>query len=191
VNRRTTPPRVPSLNDETLIAGVLRGEASAQRLLYDRHVDRVFRLAYRMCGKEERARELTQSAFIRVFERLDRFEGRCALGSWIHRVAASVILNGLRRDGRESGRAAPLEAADAVGAMPPAGDPRLRERLHAAIAGLAEQRRIVFMMHDVEGYTHEEIGEILGIAPGTSKSHLHRARLALRTELAVYAEEYA
>jgi RNA polymerase sigma-70 factor, ECF subfamily len=70
-------------------------------------------------------------------------------------------------------------------------DPRLRERLHAAIETLADQRRKVFLMHDLEGYTHVEIGEILGIAPGTSKAHLHRARLTLRTELAAYAEEYA
>jgi RNA polymerase sigma-70 factor, ECF subfamily len=179
------------VDDNLLVERVLNGHQSAERLLYDRHVDRVFRLAFRMCGDEERARELTQRAFIRVFERLRQFRGHAALSSWIHRVAMSVIMNGLRSDARSGRRNAPLELAHKEAAWPQLPEPGLRERLHAAIDTLTEQRRTVFLMHDLEGYTHEEIGEMLGIAAGTSKAHLHRARVALRAELADYAEEYA
>ena len=177
------------MTEARLIERALDGDESAARQIYDANVDRVFRLAYRMAGDEELAREYTQESFIRAFERLEQFRGDAALSTWLHSITVSVTLNGLRKVKRERGREVELDDA-APDRGPRRPEPDLKEKLHRAIDGLPDIYRSVFVMHDVEGYTHEEIGTSLDVAVGTSKARLFRARRMLRTELAEFAEEY-
>jgi RNA polymerase sigma-70 factor (ECF subfamily) len=181
------------LTETQLIERTLDGDELAARALYDDNVDRVFRLCYRMAGDEELAKELTQEAFIRAFERLSQFRGDAALSTWLHSIAVSVALNGLRKRKRIRSRELDMEELPAapVPARRRRADPDLKERLHQAIDGLPDIYRSVFVMHDVEGYTHDEIGVALGVATGTSKARLFRARRLLREDLAEFAEEYA
>lgn len=172
-----------ALDDRELIGRILAGDAAAERELYDRHVERVFRLAYRMSGDATQAEDLTQDTFIRAFDRLADFRGDGPFGGWLHRVATSVILSALqqrkRRQGVESLR-------DELPERPAAGgerDPDLRRRLHRAIDGLDDNHRLVFVMHDMEGYTHHEIASAMGTPVGTAKARLSRAREKLRALL--------
>ena len=122
---------------------------------------------------------------------LGSFRGDAALGTWLHRVAASVALNGMRTVRRQHEREAPLEEAVAFGGVERRAEPDLKTRLKDAIAALPEHYRVVFVMYDVEGYTHEEIGSVLDMPAGTSKARLSRARAKLRESLAQYAGEWA
>ncbi|HEX3160218.1 MAG TPA: RNA polymerase sigma factor [Gemmatimonadaceae bacterium] len=179
----------PSSGDRDLVNRVLAGDPSAERQLYDRHVDRVYRLTYRMSGSADLAQDFTQETFIRAFERLGGFRGDSALSTWLHTIAVSVALNGLRKVKRIDTRHTPLEHASALASQAPRdADPDLRERLWRAIDALPEGYRTVFLMHDVEGHTHEEIGAALGIQSGTSKAQLSRARQKLRHALAPFME---
>ena len=179
------------VTETELIRRVLRGETAAERELYDTHVDRVYRLAYRMAGDEDLAREFTQETFIRAFQRLKDFRGDAALGTWIHTIAVSVALNGLRKASRFRKREVDIEHAPALSVAQPDIEPKLAQRLRGAIDSLSERCRTVFIMHDVEGFTHEEIGSVLSVAVGTSKATLFRARMKLREQLADVAKEYA
>ena len=179
------------MDERQLIARVLSGDSAAERELYEAHVDRVYRLAYRMTGDDSLAQDCTQDAFVRVFDRLGEFRGDAALGTWIHSVACSVVLNALRKVRRIRGRELPEEEALNVGHQPRAAEPDLRRRLHEAIDRLPDKLRMVFLMHDVEGYTHEEIGDTLGVPTGTSKAQLSRARARLRDQLVDFAGEWA
>jgi len=173
-----------------LIERVLRGDATAERALYDTHVDRVYRLAYRMTGDEGMAAEYTQDTFVRAFQRLADFRQQAALSTWLHSIAVSVILNGQRRMRRHGQRDVDLDSAPTLSTSDPPIEPWLRQRLRRAIETLPERSRMVFVMHEVEGYTHEEIGSALQVAVGTSKSLLFRARARLRELLADIAQEY-
>ncbi len=150
-------------------------------------MERIFRLAFRLAGDEELARDFTQEAFIRAFEKLGDFRGESAFGTWLHSIAVSVALNGLRKVKRIRTRETTLDDAAYVNDSTPRADPDLRDRLHRSIGALPEGYRTVFVLHDVEGYTHEEIGRILGIQTGTSKAQLFRARARLRESLADFA----
>jgi RNA polymerase sigma-70 factor (ECF subfamily) len=179
------------VDERQLIARVLSGDAAAERELYEAHVERVYRLAYRMTGDDALAQDCTQDTFVRVFERLAEFRGESAVGTWIHSVAFSVVLNALRTVRRIRGRELPEEEAVGLGDQPRRSEPDLRRRLHEAIDRLPPKLRMVFVMHDVEGYTHEEIGGTLGVPVGTSKAQLSRARARLRDALVDFAGEWA
>jgi RNA polymerase sigma-70 factor (ECF subfamily) len=173
-----------------LIARARSGDTAAERALYDAHVERVYRLAYRMSGRDDLAQDFTQDAFIRAFARLGDFRGDAAFGTWLHTIAVSVCLNGLRKVKTQDAREASLDETVAIAARTPTAEPDLRQRMKAAIDALPDGYRTVFLMHDVEGYTHDEIGAALGIANGTSKAQLFRARQKLRLALADFAGEY-
>ena len=175
------------MSDAELLARLQTNDPSAEREFYDRHVDRVYRLIYRMSGRTDLAQDWTQDTFIRAFERIGQFRGDAALGSWLHTIAVSITLNGLRTLKRRDARTAPMEDAALAGHWPAEREPDLKVRLGAAIAALPDGTRRVFVMHDLEGFTHEEIGTALGVAVGTSKSQLSRAREKLRTALAPFA----
>ncbi|HEX7049601.1 MAG TPA: RNA polymerase sigma factor [Longimicrobiales bacterium] len=181
------------MDERQLIQRVLAGDPAAERALYDAHVDRVHRLAFRLSGDPELAQEFTQETFIRAFDRLRGFRGDAALSTWLHAITVSVTLNGLRKVRRLRLRETALGEGtardDAHGAT--AAEPDLKHRLKRAIDALPEHYRTVFIMHDVEGYTHEEIGQVLEVPAGTSKARLSRARARLREELADFAEEFA
>jgi RNA polymerase sigma-70 factor (ECF subfamily) len=158
--------------------------------LYDAHVDRVYRLAYRLAGDDELARDFTQETFIRAFERLDTFRGEARFSTWLHAIATTVALNGLRKVKRFRTRETVLEAADGVAGGVRSAEPDLKTRLRDAIDALPQKYRMVVVMHDVEGYTHEEIAAALGMEVGTSKAQLSRARAKLREALADFAGEW-
>ena len=179
------------MTEPSLIERVLAGEASAERELYDAHVDRVFRLAYRMAGDTDLAQDFVQETFIKVYSRLITFRGESALSTWITSIALSVALNGLRKVKRFRQREAGLEEATTVTESRRRTEPDLRIRMREAIDRLPEGYRTVFVMHDMEGYTHKEIGSALGVQSGTSKAQLFRARAKLREALADFAGESA
>ena len=178
------------MTDSTLIARAVAGDSAAQRALYDQHVDRVYRLAYRLAGDEELARDFTQETFVRAFDRLGSFRGDSSLGTWLHAIGVSVALKGLLKVKRWKAREAPLDEALTVGTSVRHAEPDLKERIRLAVDALPDGYRTVFVMHDVEGYTHEEIAGTLGIQPGTSKAQLFRARAKLRAALADFAGEW-
>jgi len=178
------------VDEPELISRVRAGEAAAERALYDAHVDRVYRLAYRLAGDDELARDFTQETFIRAFERLDTFRGESRLSTWLHAIATTVALNGLRKVKRFRSRETVLEAADGVAGGARLAEPDLKARLRDAIDALPRKYRAVVVMHDVEGYTHEEIAAALGVEVGTSKAQLSRARAKLRAALSDFAGEW-
>ena len=174
-----------------LVGRVLAGDQQAERELYDHHVDRVYRLAYRLTGDSDLAADCTQETFIKVFGKLATFRGESALSTWITSVAYSVIYNGLRRTKRSRTTEVDLGVAEWTTAKTGgAPEPDLKVSLQRAIDGLPDGYRTVFVMHDVEGYTHDEIATSLGIQEGTSKAQLSRARAKLRKVLAVFAGEW-
>jgi RNA polymerase sigma-70 factor (ECF subfamily) len=183
------------VNEPELIARVLAGDRLAGRELYDAHAPRVYRLAYRLTGDAELAREFTQDTFVRAFHRLADFRGDAAFSTWIHRITVTVVANAMRKVRRLRERETDLNDLDT--AYPASGkegarriDPDLRERLAKAIDALPEIYRITLIMHDLEGYTHTEIADVLGVAEGTCKSRLSAARAQLRAALADFAKEY-
>jgi RNA polymerase sigma-70 factor (ECF subfamily) len=178
------------VDEHELMGRVRAGDGAAERALYDAHVDRVFRLAYRFTGDDELARDCTQETFIRAFERLASFRGEAKFSTWLHAIATSVALNALRKVKRFRHRETDLEAAARLPAAGRQTEPDLKRRLARAIDDLPAGYRAVFVMHDVEGYTHEEIGAALGIEAGTSKAQLSRARAKLREALADFAGEW-
>jgi RNA polymerase sigma-70 factor (ECF subfamily) len=167
--------------DRTDAARAARGDTDAFERLYRRHVARIHSLSRRMIGDEE-ADDATQDVFVRAWRKLGQFRGDSAFGTWLYRLAVNVILGRRQAAGtyrHRFGAGDPLEMETA--ARQPA--PELRMDVEVAIQQLPRGAREVFVLHDVEGYTHEEIGEMLAVTPGTSKSQLHRARMALRQYL--------
>jgi RNA polymerase sigma-70 factor (ECF subfamily) len=173
-----------------LIARARQGDPAAERAIYDTHVDRVFRLAYRMTGDQSLAEDLTQETFLKAFGSLAAFRGEAALSTWLHAIATRTVLSGLRKVRRLRDREADLEVLPELPA-PPRRDAELRFLLDEAIDALPEDLRLVFLMHDVEGFKHHEIAAGLDTTTGTSKSRLHRARAALRDYLARYGIDLA
>jgi RNA polymerase sigma-70 factor (ECF subfamily) len=181
------------VNEPELIARVLAGDRTAGRELYDAHAARVFRLAYRLTGDAQLAREFTQDTFVRAFHRLADFRGDAAFSTWLHRITVTVVANAMRKVRRLRERETDLSDLDAQrtdeSKLGPV-DPDLRERLAKAIDALPEIYRTTLIMHDLEGYTHTEIAAVLGVAEGTCKSRLSAARSQLRAALADFAKEY-
>ena len=164
--------------DATLAAS---GDASAFERLYRHHLPRVYSLVRRMLNDDD-ADEVTQDIFVRAWQKLGTFRGEAAFGTWLHRLAVNVIL--ARRETLGTRRKRYLEGDAALATIPTRRHgPELAMDFESAMEQLPNGAREVFVLHDVEGYRHEEIAEMLGLATGTSKSQLHRARLALRRHL--------
>jgi RNA polymerase sigma-70 factor (ECF subfamily) len=168
----------PELADAALAAA---GDARAFERLYRSHAARVHGLARRMMGGEHAA-DLTQDVFVRAWEKLGTFRGEAAFGTWLYRLAVNVILNRRSSRAADRNRVDDPEAAFATLAAK-RGPEGLALDFEGAIERLPEGARLVFVLHDVEGYTHEEIAEWLGVTSGTTKAQLHRARLILRRYL--------
>lgn len=178
------------MTDQQLIAQVLAADPRAEREFYDRHVDRVYRLAFRLAGDGTLAQDFTQETFVRAFERLGQFRGDAALSTWVCSICVSVSLNGLKTRKSRSQREVAMDDAPDVAVRTREAEPDLKVRMREAIEALPNGYRTVFLMHDLEGYTHEEIGRALEIQPGTSKAQLFRARAKLRTALADFEGEW-
>ena len=175
-----SPPDGGVATDVVLAAA---GDSRAFERLYRAHSDRVFSLCARMTGDRVAAEELTQDVFVRAWEKLVQFRGESAFGTWLHRLAANVILTARKRARRAGGWwAASDEEPDDLPARV-TQQPGETGDLEGAIAKLPGGARRVFVLHDVEGYRHEEIGSMLGITSGGSKAQLHRARQLLREAL--------
>lgn len=171
----------PSLSDlEQLVERAQAGEREAFDELYQRHVGRIHALCLRMSGDRDDAVELTQQAFVRAWDKIGSFHGRSAFGSWLHRLAVNLVLGEWRRRGRRRERLAAFADHQTDDASTVRQKPRLTIDLERAIRRLPKGARTVFVLHDVEGYRHREIAELTGLAIGTSKAQLHRARRLLR-----------
>ena len=180
----SAPPALYRVSEPELIKQVLAGDRVAARDLYDAHAPRVYRLAYRLTGDADLAREFTQDTFVRAFAQLPRFRGDAAFSTWIHRITVTVVANAMRRVKRLKTRETELDDSIPIhGEVGGGSDPILRERLQKAIDGLGEIYRTTLIMHDLEGYTHQEIADVLGVAEGTCKSRLAVARAQLREQL--------
>jgi RNA polymerase sigma-70 factor (ECF subfamily) len=156
------------------------GDMDAFELLYREHSPRVFALCLRLCGgTRAEASELMQDVFIRAWRGLGSFRGDSAFSSWLHRLAVNAMLEAARSDKRRTARVLPMEDPGTIGATAPSGSPDVQMDLERAIARLPEGARVAFVLHEIEGYKHEEIAAQLGIAPGTVKAQLHRARKLL------------
>jgi RNA polymerase sigma-70 factor, ECF subfamily len=165
--------------DVALAAG---GDTGAFERVYARHLARVHGLARRMAGPES-ADELTQDVFVRAWQKLGTFRGDASFGTWLHRLAVNVIIERFRSLGTQRDRFL-ADGDDALERMPsPRASGDFRMDFEAALARLPNAAREVFVLHDVEGHKHHEIGTLLGISPGTSKSQLHRARMLMRRHL--------
>ena len=189
-NRRV-PGDPGTVTEPQLIQRLRDGDEDAARALYDAHVDRVFRICYRFAGEDHLAQDFTQETFVRAFTKIDTFRGEAAFGTWLGSIATTVSLNGLRKVKRFRSRETALHEDLRSTGGPGRLEPDVKERLHRAIDELPAGYRTVFLLHDLEGYTHEEIGAMLGIKSGTSKSQLFRARGRLREKLADFAGEWA
>lgn len=165
-----------------LVSRAQSGDATAFESLYRQHSRRIFALCLRMVADPDRAEDLVQETFVRAWEKLSSFRGDSAFATWLHRLAINVVLGeGRRRQSRREGDQVPIDDSSTL-------QPSIRRSetgidLERAIAGLPDQARVVFVLHDIEGYRHSEIAELAGIAEGTSKAHLHRARKLLREAL--------
>ncbi|HET7552764.1 MAG TPA: RNA polymerase sigma factor, partial [Gemmatimonadaceae bacterium] len=145
-----------------------QGDVGAFESLYRTHVPAVHALARRMLGDEREVREAVQDIFVRAWERLASFRGESALGTWLHRLAVNVILERLRSAKRDAERLVDDDLSDApIAGRSTGGELDARIDIDAALARLPAGARMVFVLHDIEGYSHEEIATITGLAPGT------------------------
>ncbi len=173
-----------ALPDQTLARAAAQGDMKSFEELYRRHNRRVYSLCLRMTKNVTEAEDLTQEAFIQIFRKIGSFRGDSAFTTWLHRLTVNQVLMHFRK------RSVKLEHTTEEGETPvqvvrgtedPNRMPVLdRISLDRAIGQLPPGYRSVFMLHDVEGHDHEEIAKMLGIAVGTSKSQLHKARMKLR-----------
>ena len=163
------------------------GDAAAFETLYRAHSGRLFGLLTRMTGSAHDAEDLLQDVFVHAHRKLASFRGESSLGTWLYRLAVNQCLDHLR--GKQSRMARATASLDEDEAPEPAAPapalpaPIARIDLERAIAQLPEGCRAAFVLHDVQGLEHREVGEALGIAEGTSKSQVHKARLRLRALL--------
>ena len=167
-----------------------QGDAEAFALLYGLHKRRVYSLCLRMTANSAKAEDLTQEAFLQLFRKIGSFRGKSAFSTWLHRMAVNVVLMQLRK---KSVPVVPLEETLESEEETPkkelgAEDPVLsgsidRLRLQRAVEALPPGYKRIFVLHDVEGYEHNEIATIVGCSVGNSKSQLHKARMKLREAL--------
>lgn len=180
-----SPTRIPlDTIDETDIAARARdGDMAAFEQLYRRHVGRVHAVCLRLAGNRTLAEECTQDAFVRAWESLAKFRGESSFGTWVHRIAVNTVLERHRTQLRQAAWVT-TKSDEILEAVPAEeSDPGHSIDLEQCIAGLPAAARMVFVLFDVEGRSHEEIAEMTGLAVGTSKAHLHRARRILRARL--------
>jgi RNA polymerase sigma-70 factor, ECF subfamily len=186
------------LSEAEAIERAKQGDAEAFETLYHLHKRRVYSLCLRMTANTAAAEDLTQEAFLQLFRKIGTFRGESAFSTWLHRMAVNVVLMQLRRKGLA---VVPLEETieteeESPRKEPGAEDVRLagsidRLQLEHAIADLPPGYRAVFLLHDVEGYEHNEIARIVGCSIGNSKSQLHKARMKLRAFLKTSRAEKA
>jgi RNA polymerase sigma-70 factor, ECF subfamily len=180
----------PSTSPEDKTAALERvrraqtGDVDAFELLYREHSPRIYALCLRLkAGDTSDATELLQDVFIKAWRRLDTFRGDCAFGSWLHRLVVNTMLENARSDQRRTARVLPMEDTSRLAGAARSSGVESRMDLESAIASLPKGAKLAFVLHDVEGYQHQEIAEQLSVSVGTVKAQLHRARRLLRERL--------
>ncbi len=172
-------------DDAELVVLARNGDRAAFEKLYRRHRDRIYGLVWRLCGGNSAlAEDLLQEAFVRAWQKLDRFRGDSRFGTWLHRLSVNVALSERRIRIRRVERETVLEGTverTAKGASDVYAGQRMD--LEQAIGRLPERARTVLILYDIEGYKHAEIARMTGMAEGSSKAQLHRARRLVREEL--------
>ena len=172
--------------DADLASRLRDGDVSAYEELYRRHGARLYNLAYRMLGQAADAEDLLQETFLQVFRRIETFKGDAAFSTWLYRMAMNLCLDRLRSKAGKTERQ--TTSIEDVREWRLAGRGALdgsvkRIDLERAIALLPDACRAAFLLHDVEGFEHQEVGRMLGVSDGTSKSQVHKARLRIRAFL--------
>lgn len=160
------------------------GDAGAFEALYKAHAGRVFALCLRMAADRQRATELAQDVFVRLWEKLPQFRFESAFASWLHRLCVTTVLEQFRAEHRRLARVSQPGDDELDGPLPSRGltiDDRMD--LERALAKLATVPRQVFVLHEVEGFSHDEIATMTGVAAATVRVHLHRARKQLLLEM--------
>jgi RNA polymerase sigma-70 factor, ECF subfamily len=190
-----TEPVPESLTDMELVQRAQKGDLRAFELLYSAHKKRIFTLCLRMAGDRSLAEDFTQEVFLSVFRHIRTFRGVSTFSSWVHRIAVNVVFGDFRKrkcrpdivsDGHSDCKNHDEQDFDTIISRwenCTESHPADRIAIERAIGSLPDGYRLIFHLHDVEGYNHEEIAEILGCTAGTSKSQLHKARLALRRHM--------
>ena len=173
-------PHAPA-DEAALIGRAQAADATAFEALYRTHVDKVYGLCLRMTGNPSEAEDCTQEAFIQGWNKLDKFRGDSAFSTWMHRIAVNAVLGRMRKSKREAAR---IEVAAELSGSPASVEDsgHLRD-LSDAVDRLPDGARHVFVLNGIYGYSHEEASNMLGIAVGTSKAQLHRARRLLAQQL--------
>ena len=166
------------MNEAQLLRKACQGDGPAVRALYERYSPRVYAVVRRIAADDDLAQDYAQDAWIRA---LPTFRGEARFATWLHRIAVNSALQAVRRAETRHKKEVPMPESLAV--APPAGDALLSQKLEWALDCLPERMRKVLILHDVEGYTHDEIGELLGTTAGTSKSQLFKARGKMRALL--------
>lgn len=170
------------VNDEQLwVKKAQAADSQAFEALYRLHVGKIYGLCLRMTGNASEAEDCTQEAFIQAWRKLDKFRGDSSFGTWMHKVAVNSVLGRMRKSRREQDR---IRLVGEIGQQRESiGDSAGMQDLEQAINELPSGARHVFVLQAVYGYTHEETGDMLGIAAGTSKAQLHRAKRLLAQQL--------
>ena len=185
--RETRAPHVGRTEDLALVERCRRGDLAAFEAIYRTHSGRLYNLALRMAGNQADAEDVLQEIFLAAHRKLDSFRGESALGTWLYRLAMNLCLDRLRSRAAKADQM--TRGLDEEPFLADPGSRRLADRavarldLERALAQLPPGCRMAFVLHDVEGLEHREVAEALGIAEGTSKSQVHKARLRLRAIL--------
>lgn len=168
-------------NEQIWVARARSADKRAFEALYRLHSGRVYGLCLRMTGNQAEAEDCAQEAFVQAWRKLAKFRGDSSFGTWLHRVAVNVVLGRKRSARREDER---VRSVSDVHPLPESiGDSAGLRDLEQAMNGLPPRARHVFVLYAVYGYSHEETAGLLGIAAGTSKAQLHRARQLLKDQL--------
>jgi RNA polymerase sigma-70 factor (ECF subfamily) len=170
-----------AVDERASILKAQRSDARAFETLYRLHVDKIYGLCLRMTGNVSEAEDCTQEAFIQAWKKMAKFRGDSAFATWLHRIAVNAVLGRIRKSKREQDRIQAVSEVEPVRVA--TGDTGELRDLAKAIDRLPERARHVFVLNAVYGYSHEEAAGMLGIAAGTSKAQLHRARRLLSQQL--------
>ncbi len=182
----TSQQRVINANDvfskareDALIASAIDGDKAAYKALYDAHIGRVYALCFRLAGDRGLAEDATQEVFIQLWSKLKNYKGQSQFSTWLHSVTANVTISYIRKQRGWFQRMMNIETSSAMYAEAEA--PTSDVDLESLIVRLPERARMVFVLHAIEGYRHEEVAEMLNMAVGSSKAQFHRAKQLLKT----------
>ncbi len=173
----------PAESMEALVRAAQQGDMEAFEALYRKTSDRVYAVCLRMSGDTDRATELVQDVFVRVWQKLPGFRGDSQFTTWLHRLTVNLVLQDRRSRGRREAREVGTADLERYGRAARRAMPGTRIDLERAIAGLPDKARRVLVLRDIEGYKYDEIARMTGVSLGTVKAQIHRARGLVKVAL--------